>query len=89
VDSRLLAPLAVLLELNLTLNKLLVLGTPIVNALAVFAGEFDEAILGHRSVLSVRLYVSRNGEKNTPNLQKCKKIGVKPWFSVFIRKFFP
>ena len=47
VDSRFLAPTAVLFEFDLALNKLLVLGAPIVDVLAIFAGEFEETILGH------------------------------------------
>ena len=39
------APLAPLFELYFTLNKLLILAGPIVDALALGAGEFYESIL--------------------------------------------
>jgi len=39
------APLTPLLELYFTLNKLLILGRPIVYTLTFSAGEFDESIL--------------------------------------------
>ena len=42
-----LAPLAILLELDLAGDELLVLAAPVVYALAGSAGEFDEFILGH------------------------------------------
>ena len=42
-----LAPLAVLFELDFALNKLFVFGAPIVDALALLAGEFYQTILGH------------------------------------------
>ena len=42
-----LAPLAVLLELDLASDKFLVLAAPVVYALAGSAGEFYEFILGH------------------------------------------
>jgi hypothetical protein len=45
MDSRLLAPLAELLELDLASYELAVLAAPIVNTLALAAGEFDELIL--------------------------------------------
>ena len=41
------APLAVLLELNLPLDELLIFCRPVVYALARTAGQFDEAFLGH------------------------------------------
>ena len=45
MDRLLLAPFAVLFELDLASNKLLVLATPIVNTLAILAREFDESFL--------------------------------------------
>lgn len=47
MDSLLLAPLAPLGELDLALDLLLVLAAPIVDALALAAGELDESILRH------------------------------------------
>ncbi len=46
----LLAPLAKFLELDFTLDKFLVLARPIVGALALTTGEFDELflLLGHK-----------------------------------------
>jgi len=41
----LLAPFAIFFELDLTSDQLFVLAAPIVNALAVFAREFDESFL--------------------------------------------
>jgi hypothetical protein len=41
VDSLFLAPLTILLELNLALNFLLVLAAPVINALAILTGQFD------------------------------------------------
>ena len=41
------APVAELLELDLSLNKLLVLARPVIDALTLGAGKFDESILGH------------------------------------------
>ena len=41
----LLAPFAIFLELDLASDQLFVLAAPIVNALAVFAREFDESFL--------------------------------------------
>ena len=45
VDSLLLTPFAPLLKLDLAGNKLLVLATPVVDALALGAGEFYKSIL--------------------------------------------
>lgn len=42
-----LAPLAVLCDLNLAFNKLLILAGPVVNTLTFLAREFYESILGH------------------------------------------
>jgi len=50
-----LAPLAVLFELDLALDELLVLAGPIVDASAFTAREFYELILGHER----RLYLKR------------------------------
>lgn len=41
------APLAVLLELNLALNELLIFRRPVVYALAGVTGQSDETFLGH------------------------------------------
>lgn len=41
------APLAPLFELDLALHQFLVLGGPVVDALALAAGELNQAILGH------------------------------------------
>jgi hypothetical protein len=41
------APLAPFFKLDFTLDELLVFGRPIVNALAVLAGEADKAVLRH------------------------------------------
>ena len=48
VHSLRLAPLTILLELDLALNKFFVFGRPIVYALAFGAGQFYEAVLRHR-----------------------------------------
>lgn len=45
MHSRSLAPLTVLFELYFTLHLLAVFATPIVNPLALPAGELDEVIL--------------------------------------------
>ncbi len=45
VDGLLAAPLAPLFKLDLSLDELLVFGRPIVNTLAVLAGEADESVL--------------------------------------------
>ncbi len=45
VDGLLAAPLAPLFKLDLALDELLVFGRPIVNTLAVLAGEADESVL--------------------------------------------
>jgi hypothetical protein len=45
VDGLLAAPLAPLLKLDFTLNELFVFGRPIVDTLAVLAGEADETVL--------------------------------------------
>lgn len=47
VYSLLLAPLAILGELDLALHEFFILARPIVNALAVLAREFNELFLGH------------------------------------------
>ena len=47
VFGLLFAPLTVLFELNFSSDKLLVLATPIVDALACTTGEFYEFILRH------------------------------------------
>ena len=47
MDTLYAAPLTVLLELNLALNKLFVLRRPVVNAFAFLAGELYQAILRH------------------------------------------
>lgn len=39
------ARIAVLIELDLTLNKLLILASPVVYALAFLAGELDQLVL--------------------------------------------
>jgi hypothetical protein len=49
VDGLLAAPLAPLFKLDLALDELLVFGRPIVNALAVGAGEADQAVLRHNA----------------------------------------
>ena len=41
------APVAILQEFDFALDFLLVFLAPVVLALALFAGEFDEAVLGH------------------------------------------
>ncbi len=45
MDGLLLAPLAPLFELDFALDFLLILATPIVDALASGAGKFDKAVL--------------------------------------------
>lgn len=42
-----LAPPAILFKLDLALDKLAVLAAPVINALALAAGQFNELILGH------------------------------------------
>ena len=42
-------PLAVLLQLDLALHELLVLARPVVDTLALLAGELDELFLGHNA----------------------------------------
>ena len=49
MDGLLAAPLAPLFKLDFTLDELLVFGRPIVNALAVGAGEADQAVLRHNA----------------------------------------
>ena len=39
------ARVAVFIELNFTLNKLFILASPVINALALLAGEFDKLVL--------------------------------------------
>ena len=51
MDGTLLAPLTILLELNLALNFFLVFTAPVVNAFAVLTGQFNEKILGHKLIL--------------------------------------
>lgn len=51
MHSIFLAPFAVLLELYFLGDKLLVLARPVVDALTVSAGEFDELVLGHTAAL--------------------------------------
>jgi hypothetical protein len=46
-----LAPFAVLLDIDLALDKLAVLAGPIVNAAAAGAGEFEKLVLRHREQL--------------------------------------
>ena len=43
------APVAELLELDFALDELLVLAGPVIDALTLGAGKFDESILGHMS----------------------------------------
>jgi hypothetical protein len=51
VDRLCTAPLAILFELNLALHQLFILGGPIVDALALIAGELYQAILRHTGAL--------------------------------------
>jgi hypothetical protein len=43
------APLTVFFKLDLTHDKFFILVAPVVDALAVVAGEFYEAVLGHKN----------------------------------------
>lgn len=54
------APFAVLFELNFALHQLLVLGRPIVNALAFVAGQFYESILRHAGHYSRDRLIGQN-----------------------------
>ena len=49
MDGLLAAPFAPLFKLDLALDELLVFGRPIVNTLAVLAGEADQAVLRHNA----------------------------------------
>ncbi len=51
MDSILLAPFAVLLELDFLGDELTVFARPVIDTLTVPAGEFDELILGHIAAL--------------------------------------
>ena len=50
LDCLLTAPFAEFVEFDLAFDKLLILGTPIVDAFAFGAGQFDESVLGHMSM---------------------------------------
>ena len=45
MDSALFAPFAELFQLDFALDKLLILARPIIDALAILAGQFDESVL--------------------------------------------
>jgi hypothetical protein len=53
VDGVLFAPPAVLLQLDLSLDELLILRAPVVNSTTIFTREFDESVLRHDDLIKV------------------------------------
>ena len=64
MDGMLPAPPAVLLELDLALDELLILPAPVVHPFAFLAGKLDELILGHSCTLKNMRQRRKNQEKS-------------------------